>query len=286
MLKYILFIALVSAVEKADSTDSKGIKPGDLDSHYEIDFEQDPDHLDENKDDSEIMDNLPPVDANGFMNMLQDVNSCGVQIVYKYNLTDEVKHIYDQVVHPEVLGELENNEEEELRETIHDIVGPMFNKLMGSDMAGEMVINNLSEEIINWLKDTIIMMVKHHGNVDGYEFKEYGVEETMMSKEECDAVHAPTFALYEEANVNLTKKLAETEDDHETCTRAEGVYLAEIDDINQERDELERISETALERLKEDLRRVKDDLNDMTQMYVALNNTKATEGDESASALL
>ena len=40
MFKYILFIALVSAVEKADSTDSKGIKPGDLDSHYEIDFEQ------------------------------------------------------------------------------------------------------------------------------------------------------------------------------------------------------------------------------------------------------
>ena len=71
MFKYILFIAMVSAVEKADSTDSKGIKPGDLDSHYEIDFEQDPDHLDENMDDSEIMDNLPPVDANGFMNMLR-----------------------------------------------------------------------------------------------------------------------------------------------------------------------------------------------------------------------
>jgi len=66
------------------------------------------------------------------MNMLQDVNSCGVQIVYKYNITNEVKHIYDQVVHPEILAELENHEKEELRETIHDIVGPMFDKLMGS----------------------------------------------------------------------------------------------------------------------------------------------------------
>jgi len=71
---------------------------------------------------------------------------------------------------------------------------------MGSEEAGEMVVDNLGEEVINWLKDTVIMLVKYHGNVDGYEFKEYGVEETMMTKEECDAVHAPTFALYEDAN--------------------------------------------------------------------------------------
>ena len=264
------------------------MKPGDLDEYYEIDFEQDPDHIDENShlDDSDIMDQVPEFDENGFMNMLQDVNSCGVQIVYKYNITNEVKHIYDQVVHPEILAELENHEKEELRETIHDIVGPMFDKLMGSPQAGEMVVDNLSEEIVNWIKDTIIMLVKHHGNVDGYEFKEYGVEETMMSKEECDAVHAPTFALYEEANANLTLKLAKSEDDHETCTSAEAVYLAEIDDINKEKDELETIAETQLERLKSDLKRVKGELNDMTELYVELNNTKATESNETASKLL
>lgn len=149
-----------------------------------------------------------------------------------------------------------------------------------------MVVDNLSEEIVNWIKDTIIMLVKHHGNVDGYEFKEYGVEETMMSKEECDAVHAPTFALYEEANANLTLKLAKSEDDREVCTSAEAVYLAEIDDINEEKDELEKISETQIERLKSDLKRVKSDLNDMTQLYVELNNTKATESNETASKLL
>lgn len=202
MLKYILFIALVSAAEEAIKTNStdKTMKPGDLDGHYVIDFEQDPDHIDDDEDDSEIMDNLPEFNENGFMNMLQDVNSCGVQIIYKYNISAEVKHVYDQVVHPEVLAELENNEDEELKETIHDIIGPVFNKLMGSDEAGEMIVDNLGEEVINWLKDTIIMLVKYHGNVDGYEFKEYGVEETMMTKEECDAVHAPTFALYEDAN--------------------------------------------------------------------------------------
>jgi predicted nucleotidyltransferase len=53
---------------------------------------------------------------------------------------------------------------------------------MGSTEAGEMVIDNLSEEIVNWIKDTIVMLVKHHGNVDGYEFKEYGLEETMIYK--------------------------------------------------------------------------------------------------------
>jgi len=54
------------------------MKPGDLDGHYVIDFEQDPDHIDDDEDDSEIMDNLPEFNENGFMNMLQDVNSCGV----------------------------------------------------------------------------------------------------------------------------------------------------------------------------------------------------------------
>lgn len=93
----------------------------------------------------------------------------------------------------------------------------MLNKVMGSEQAGEMAVDNMSEEMVNWLKDTIIMLVKHHGNVEGYEFKEYGVDETMMTKEECDAVHAPTFALYEEANVNLTKKLTTAEDDLEIC---------------------------------------------------------------------
>ena len=119
MLKYILFIALVSAAEEAIKTNStdKTMKPGDLDGHYVIDFEQDPDHIDDDEDDSEIMDNLPEFNENGFMNMLQDVNSCGVQIIYKYNISAEVKHVYDQVVHPEVLAELENNEDEELKES-------------------------------------------------------------------------------------------------------------------------------------------------------------------------
>jgi hypothetical protein len=44
-----------------------------------IDFEQDPDHIDgdpnDNLDDTEIMQQF---DENGFMELLQDVNSCGV----------------------------------------------------------------------------------------------------------------------------------------------------------------------------------------------------------------
>lgn len=73
MLKYILLIALVSAVEKTNSTESKEMKPGDLDEYYEIDFEQDPDHIDDNSntlDDTEIMEQIPEFDENGFMNML------------------------------------------------------------------------------------------------------------------------------------------------------------------------------------------------------------------------
>ena len=211
------------------------------------------DHVDEYQDDSEMMDQLPTFNENGFMGLLQDVNSCGVQIVYKYNITEEVKHIYDQVVNPEVLAELENYEEEELKQTILEIVEPMFNKVMGSEQAGQMAVDNLSEEIINWLKDTIIMLVKHHGNVEGYEFKEYGVEETMMTKEECDAVHGPTFALYEEANVNLTKEFTTTQDDLEACQGEEAVLLVELDDLRAEKDAIEEVGDRQVTRLKDDL---------------------------------
>ena len=216
--------------------------------------------------------------------MLQDVNSCGVQIVYKHNITREVKHIYDQVLDPEILEDLETHEKEYLRETIHDIVSPIFNKLMGSDQAGEMIVTNMSLEVINWLKDTIIMLVKHHGNVEGYEFKEYGVEETMMSNEECDAVHAPTFALLEQKNRNLTLDLAASEDEYDTCSNSEEVYLLEIDDLNKEKDELERISELQIQRLKKDLQNVKADLEDITEMYVQLNSTKSKQTNETASS--
>ena len=65
MLKYILLVALATAVEQEEAASTSGspdaIQPGDLDEYYEIDFEQDPDHIDEDntQDDSEIMDNLP-----------------------------------------------------------------------------------------------------------------------------------------------------------------------------------------------------------------------------------
>ena len=48
----------------------------------------------------------------------------------------------------------------------------------------------------------------------------------MMTKEECEAVHAPTFALYEEANVNLTKKLTTALDTLDDCQGKETTLLA------------------------------------------------------------
>ena len=116
-----------------------------------------------------------------------------------------------------------------------------------------MVVDNLSIEVVNWLKDTIVMLVKNHGNVDGYTFKEYGVEETMLSKEQCDAVHQPTFQLYEAANANLTKLIAQADDRLATCKATENQYLKDIDEINHKKFMLETNSESKIEQLKEDL---------------------------------
>lgn len=74
--------------------------------------------------------------------------------------------------------------------------------------------------------------------------------EGKITEEECDAIHTPKLALYEKANANLTLKLEKSEDELEECSRAKPVYLAEIEDINQEKEELEKISEAQLKRLK------------------------------------
>ena len=57
-----------------------------------------------------------------------------------------------------------------------------------------------------------------------------------MSNEECDKVHAPTFDLFEQKNRNLTLQLAVSEDEYDTCSTAEEVYLVELDDIKKEKD--------------------------------------------------
>lgn len=57
--------------------------------------------------------------------------------------------------------------------------------------------------------------------------------------------------------------------------------------MRAEKDAIEEVADRQVKRLKDDLQKVRADLSSMTQLYVELNNTKATESvNATASRLL
>ena len=61
-----------------------------------------------------------------FMSLLHDINECAVKIVYKYNISAEIKAMSEIVADKEYLEKLENGNITEVREQISEAITPMF----------------------------------------------------------------------------------------------------------------------------------------------------------------
>ena len=85
------------------------------------------------------------------------------------------------------------------------------------DSAGGSFADGISLELVDWLRDTILLLSKNQGTVDGYEFREYGVEETFMPNEKCDKRHSPTYSEFEKKKNELTLQLSKSENEYDAC---------------------------------------------------------------------
>jgi hypothetical protein len=63
---------------------------------------------------------------NKFMNLLMDVNQCFVNIVQKYNISEEIKGMSETVGNKEFLERLEGGNATEVREQISESITPIF----------------------------------------------------------------------------------------------------------------------------------------------------------------
>ena len=92
-----------------------------------------------------------------FDKILQDMDECLLNILYKYDIYDEVKYIFDEIQEPDYIEMLETGTHEEIIEYIGLIVDPLVIKIF--DTSGEQVAQLLNAEIISWLKDTSILWI-------------------------------------------------------------------------------------------------------------------------------
>jgi len=63
---------------------------------------------------------------NQFMSLLLDVNQCFVNIVQKYNISEEIKGMSETVGNKEYLQRLESGNASEVREQISESITPIF----------------------------------------------------------------------------------------------------------------------------------------------------------------
>ena len=63
---------------------------------------------------------------NKFMGLLMDVNQCFVNIVQKYNISEEIKGMSETVGNKEFLDRLEGGNSTEVREQISESITPIF----------------------------------------------------------------------------------------------------------------------------------------------------------------
>jgi hypothetical protein len=82
----------------------------------------------------------------------------------------------ETVGNKEFLQRLEGGNATEVREQISESITPIFQKLLNT--SGEDIVKHLPYELIDWFKDTTLVIVKHGGQVEGYQFTMYpGLEE-------------------------------------------------------------------------------------------------------------
>jgi len=49
------------------------------------------------------------------------------------------------------------------------MIAPMFKKLLNA--SGDDIVKTMPPELIDWFRDTTLVMVKHNGKVEGYQFE-------------------------------------------------------------------------------------------------------------------
>ena len=69
------------------------------------------------------------VPENMFEAILQDMNECGLNIIYKYDIQDEVKYFFDEIQKPEYFEMLETGTHEEIIQYLSLIIDPLVIKV-------------------------------------------------------------------------------------------------------------------------------------------------------------
>jgi len=122
--------------------------------------------------DSDLFADASPENQDVVTLVMADINECAMNIVYKYDLSDEIKAFFESTGTADFIEVMESGTTDEIRAYLAEMLEGLAIKIFG--VGGEQVVALLSDDMIEWIKHTSILWLKNMGASDlTYEINSY-----------------------------------------------------------------------------------------------------------------
>jgi len=122
--------------------------------------------------DSDLFADASPENQDVVTLVMADINECAMNIVYKYDLSDEIKAFFESTGTADFIEVMESGTTDEIRAYLAEMLEGLAIKIFG--VGGEQVVALLSDDMIEWIKHTSILWLKNMGSSDlTYEINSY-----------------------------------------------------------------------------------------------------------------